>query len=251
MQVVRSEKSSSLRRRLDKHFVACAAAATAGIGGAVDQSWAAIQYSGTQNVSVNTIGYRGWYLNFETGAQTNSNVAGPPGWDINIASWRQEYPANSGYFFPYVLSYTTGPTNRIMGSALKAANLSAGANISAAGPFAAIQTGGYTLGFMTYGNPNVYGNFPAGTTGFLGVQFPTADNSLHYAWVRVHINAATGPNGPETSRYPVTVIDWAWETTPNTPIAAGAGVPEPTTAAALGLLAIGSLGSRAWRKRSV
>ena len=237
---------ASLQKRLDRHFLACAAAAVA--VGAADQAWAAVQYSGLQNIASNTTNAFGTYINLETNSVQNG-VAGVAGFDVNVFSWRQEYPANSGVFYPFVATYVAGTAvnNRVMGTgAYKASKLAAGANISPAGPFVTSQ-----FGFLVYGNPNVYGNWsPTPTSGFIGLKFPTADNQIHFGWVRVEIGAPTGPTGPEASRYPLTIVDWAWETTPNTPIAAGAGIPEPTSAAALGLLAIGSLGSRAWRKKS-
>jgi len=46
--------------------------------------------------------------------------------------------------------------------------------------------------------------------GCLGVRFYAADG-LHYGWIRVHIGLPM-------------VVDWAYETSPNTPILAGAGL---------------------------
>jgi hypothetical protein len=67
---------------------------------------------------------------------------------------------------------------------------------------------------------------------YIGISFDVA-GSTHYAWV----NIALGPDGPHGFETPVTT-SWAYESTPDTPIIAGA-IPEPST----GILSmIGSLG---------
>src|SRR4051812_14977732 len=96
---------SSLNKRLDRHFIACAAAAV--VGAVADQSWAVVQYSGPQNISV-IPSQAGWYLNFETGATSNNAASSPAGWDINVVSFRRASSTNPSYFFPYVLSYASG-----------------------------------------------------------------------------------------------------------------------------------------------
>ena len=89
---------------------------------------------------------------------------------------------------------------------------------------------------------------PSPATQFIGVRFH-ADDGLHYGWIRLARNywepydtnhpdwpPGTDPNGrygnaislPRIDQFSPGVIDWAFETTPNTPIAAGA-VPEPAT----------------------
>jgi hypothetical protein len=78
------------------------------------------------------------------------------------------------------------------------------------------------------------------TDGFVGVRFTGADNMTHFGWVRLNIDPFTS-----ATPYRITLRDFAWETTPNTAIETGAGIPEPTTAAiALGLLALGAAGIR-------
>jgi len=244
-----------LQKRLDRHFMACAAAAVAVVG-AAEQGWAAIQYSGAQNIAVDTTSSLGLYLNFENGSVQNG-ITGLAGYDINVFSFRAQYPANTGNFYPYVETYTAGgANNKVVGTgAYKASKLASGASIGPAGPFV---TSNFTI--EVYGNPplGTYNWAPAPSTGFLGVKFQTSTDTgtnVHFGWVRLNIGAPTGTTGPtDTARYPVTVVDWAWENQANTPILAGAtggGVtPEPASVATLGLLAIGSLGSRAWRKKS-
>lgn len=239
---------ASLQKRLDRHFLACAAAAVG--AGAASESFAAVQYSGLQNIVSDTTTAFGTYINLETNSVQNG-VAGLAGFDINVFSWRNEYPAGSGTFFPFVATYTGGgANNKVMGTGTYGQSLTevpTGGPIGPAGPFTAS-----TFAFAVYGNPNLYPNpspwLPTPNTGFIGLRFQEADSSIHFGWVRITIGNPTGPNGPNTSRYPLTIVDWAYETEPNTPIAAGAGIPEPTSAAALGLLAIGALGSRKCRK---
>jgi hypothetical protein len=74
---------------------------------------------------------------------------------------------------------------------------------------------------------------------FLGVRFSGADG-LHYGWIRLHmpVDPLVPPEGVnffgQPAPYP---IDFAYESTPNTPIIAGA-IPEPATWA---LLIIGAV----------
>ncbi len=80
------------------------------------------------------------------------------------------------------------------------------------------------------------GNF-FNTNAFLGIRLDIPGGSPHFGWVGLNVN----PN------LDVTVYDFAIESSANTSIRAGAtAVPEPGT---LTLLALGSAGLAAWRKR--
>lgn len=75
-----------------------------------------------------------------------------------------------------------------------------------------------------------------GTQAYAGFRFNAADGT-HYGWIRLSVNAG--------------IIDFtsaAWESTPNTPIAAGA-VPEPSTLAGLAVGAVALVGAVAKRRR--
>ena len=63
---------------------------------------------------------------------------------------------------------------------------------------------------------------------YIGIEFEI-EGSIHYAWV----NIALGPEGLHGFETPITT-SWAYESTPDTPIIAGA-IPEPST----GILTVG------------
>jgi len=203
-----SSGSSRVLLRVDRHLVALSAAAVAGVGivGIAEHAQAAIVYSGTVNINA-PADFSGIYLNMETGA-TGRSAASVPGWDINpwvsSAQWR---------IFPA----TTGPGG-VVGSATAATNLNNG---DAIGPA------------QTYGTSSAL-LLPNGSPALVGIRFATADASIHYGWAHI-----TSSNSPLT---PATIVDYAWENTANTAIAAGATggtTPEP---ASLGLLALGAVG---------
>jgi hypothetical protein len=81
-----------------------------------------------------------------------------------------------------------------------------------------------------------YGNFQGGQPGFIGFELANGD----LGWLRVEVTA---------DDQNVTAIDWAYNDVAGAPINAGqtsSAVPEPS---ALGLLALGSAGVLAWRRR--
>ena len=58
----------------------------------------------------------------------------------------------------------------------------------------------------------VYGNWTGEMDKYVGVRFQTTQGTTHYAWVRLDVASATE----------ITIKDYAFEATPDTPIAAGA-----------------------------
>ena len=94
---------SNLVKRLDAHFVACAAAAGAAVVGAAQKSEAAVVWSGIVNIPIQQT-TNGLYINIVTG-QINEpgNTAGGsvPGWDLNPystgATWYGFGNANWGF----------------------------------------------------------------------------------------------------------------------------------------------------------
>lgn len=64
-------------------------------------------------------------------------------------------------------------------------------------------------------NGSIYGPFANQTDKYLGVKFIGGDGGLHYGWLR--LDATVNP-------VTLTIKDFAYETTPNTPTYAGSGV---------------------------
>ncbi|MEM7391832.1 MAG: PEP-CTERM sorting domain-containing protein [Verrucomicrobiota bacterium] len=92
------------------------------------------------------------------------------------------------------------------------------------------------------------GLWGASLTRFAGVRFLDNMAQMHWAWLRFHVGVDA--NGLVNS---LTLQDWAYESDPLAPITAGAGqtnVPEPDTAAllGLGLLAVGARGIKRFRE---
>jgi LPXTG-motif cell wall-anchored protein len=96
------------------------------------------------------------------------------------------------------------------------------------------------------GGPNgVFGSFATGRTGFAGFVLTNGASEPRFGWLRIKVSDPTSV-GYMTE---IQALDWAYNDTPFAPIAAGeTGTPEPATAA-LALLAAGTAGLLAWRRR--
>jgi hypothetical protein len=82
------------------------------------------------------------------------------------------------------------------------------------------------------------------TTAFMGIHFQIGSD-WHYGWVRIRGRTA-GPSDDGQQFYlnpPGSILDWAYETRPDTPIFAGA-VPEPSTWALFAMAGIAVLALR-------
>jgi hypothetical protein len=77
-----------------------------------------------------------------------------------------------------------------------------------------------------YGNNDA--NWPAGTTGYVGIRVPNGGD-VNYGWAQISYNSDKS----------LTIHDFAYEQTINTAISAGA-IPEPSAYAALAGLLAGS-----------
>lgn len=204
---------SKLVNRLDVHFAALAAVgAIAGVGTA-QKAEAAVVYSGVVNLVI-TNNIDGIYLNLVSGANGTSSGAAP-GFDIN--------PYVSGGLF-WNMFEGTGCTEIGVGSTFTA--LTAGTPIDGSGAY--INGSIYPVDFAT--------------TAILGVKFIGDDAATHFGWVRL-----TLPGTPGSAPANGTIVDWAYDSTPNTGINAGV-VPAPT--AGMAVLAMGGLGLLGRRRKN-
>jgi MYXO-CTERM domain-containing protein len=90
------------------------------------------------------------------------------------------------------------------------------------------------------------GQFLNSSVGFAGIEF-NLGGVTHYGWIRLHVDI-----GPGNNSVTATAIDWAYNDVAGQAIHAGEGTtsptPEPSTAS-MALLAAGSAGVLAWRRR--
>jgi hypothetical protein len=99
----------------------------------------------------------------------------------------------------------------------------------------------------TYNSGTVHslGHFNEGEPGFAGIKIGS-----DFGWMELKWSQGSAPGNAIPGS--LTLLGWAYETDPNTAIAAGdtgvASVPEPSTGL-MGLLAAGAGGVLAWRKR--
>lgn len=177
----------------------------------------------TANV-VMAVDIDGCYINVETQVASNGPGAGVPGWDLN------PYSTSSGFNF---FNSTGGGQMRYPGVTTgPAGNLPLGTQV---GPSGSYNTGtGNVFG-------SAAGNWSLNATNYIGFRFVASAGTTHYGWASFAVGAS--PNAPGR-----TFVAAGWESTPNTPIAVGAGVsttpvPETSTVAA-GVLAGLAVGAR-------
>jgi len=198
------------------------AVAAATLGATALPMQASIIYSGTQNLVVPN-DENGVYLNVETDAS-----AGFPFDDNDLNFWA-DLSSNLRLNQSTTNNFKFDQPSGYVGAGLLVTNLASGATIDASSTFG--QAVNATMATFS-------------GLGFVGFRFIAADNQLHYGWIRVDAN--TG------GTFPATLIDWAYDGTPNAGIQAGAGlpaaVPEPSSFALM-LLAGGAVGVHGWRRR--
>jgi len=186
-------------------------------------SQAAVIYSGPRNLTIPNTG-PGLFVNVVTGSAASVDpfpvVGGPAGdWDIDLFGstlWGLYAPFAAGQSTPFVQPNQTGYVAAVGGTFPQALNLPAGTTI---GPSSNFST-----------EPDADINLATGQPAIFGFRFRNEQNSpftVHYGWARVIL----------TNGQPGTLVDYGWESTPNTAIAAGA-VPEPALGAVIGLLPI-------------
>jgi hypothetical protein len=211
--------------RFEKH-IATAVAAVA-IGAAAPAS-AAVVYSGLINFSCN-VDIDGAYLNAETGVLSNGPGGGVPGWDVN------PYSTSGGMNF--FNSSGGGQMRRPGVTTGTAGNLVPGTEVGSAGSF---NTGTGNV-YGTTAATGLAGGWTLGAQNIIGFKFVAAAGTTHYGWMRFDMGLA-GSAGTSMTR---TMVDYSWESTPNTPIIASAGapdaVPEPSNLTMVTLVASGLL----------
>jgi uncharacterized protein (TIGR03382 family) len=200
----------ALKSRLDRHFVACsAAAAAATVGGVAQQSAeATIIYSGAVNINIPST---------TAGVYLNVAPAGVPGWDVN--PWNG---TGLGLFSPtapaggvYVVTAPNFGANLAPGTLISAASLF-GSGSSANNAQWNLNSSNNLVGFRFQNEANA--------------------NQTHYGWMRISLSATAGSQ-------PRAIVEYAYEDVAGVGINAGA-VPTPGTLALLGLGAAGLLRRR-------
>ena len=214
-------KTSPLTSCLDSRLTAYAAAATAALAvvTTATPAKATVITSGPLNLAVPQ-NIDGIYLNLVTGG-TGTTGSGLPGWDFN------PYATSTATVLSF--NFATGSGGVAVGGVLQ--NLAPGSTISAASTF--------LTGLQTTATANSI--FRAGVTGgYLGLRFVNEATGLtNYGWVQM---TTTGPNG-----FGATILRYAYE---NSGAAITiAPIPEPSTFALFGVMAVGGLGVRASRAR--
>ncbi len=205
---------SNLAKRLETHFVACAAAAAVGAA-FTGTANAGLQYSGPVSIVIPD-NIDGLYMNVATGA-TGSTGAGVAGWDIN--PYTATAGANSGF-------HLWGPTTTTWLNLGGIYNLPFGTLIDAGGTYG--RPGGGT-------NLDVQVNLNS-SNNYFGFNFINegAGGGTHYGWIQVAFGAGVGDRS---------IVGYAYEDVAGAGLGAGV-VPAPGSLALLGVGALGMAGRR-------
>ena len=189
---------------------------------------AAVIYSGQRNLPVPADPV-GLYLNVVTGAYETPvpfhfPSAALENWDINLGGSGLRFFTTPNNARQTPMGVAASQKGIVISSFDQAANLAPGATI---GPASNFQVDGPAADNLSTGQPAIFGfRFRNESTA------PTL--TTHYGWARVIL----------TDGAPGVLVDYAYESVPDTAIRAAA-TPEPTTAAAL----LGAAGIVARRRR--
>lgn len=201
---------SNIAKRLDAHFVACAAAAGAAVAGTATKSEAAIVWSGAVNINIPST-TAGVYLNVVTGVNGTAPVTN---WDVN--PWSS---SSLSFFNPSL------PSGGVyVGTSTVPANLAAGTLIDGASTYGSGAAAAGSLNLNS--SNNIFG---------FRFQNEAAGNQTQYGWMRILLS------GSATAQ-PRAIVEYAYEDS-GAGIQAGA-VPAPGSAALLALGALGLAGRR-------
>ena len=157
------------------------------------------------------VSQNGLWINLETGATSTTSVA-PAGWDFNFYT-NGGYTSGVASGGPTVVLYT-GSSNgsgfmRYPGAISGTPPaLPIGAVVAAYGSFGA--------GTAQFGTPE--GMWRLNASNYIGLRFKPADGLVHYGWARVDVGATSAQR---------TLVEYAYESLPDTCIAVGAttGLP--------------------------
>lgn len=187
--------------------------ATAGLGafGAVQNVDGAIVYTDVPDVTI-TQGQGPIYINLDNAGQN----------EFAIAAFLSSVRVNP-YNIGAQASKTLTSVSYYVNSFAAGSSIGPGAAESSGARFAGRQVG-----------PDFY-NF-VGTDKYVGLKWDIGGGNVNYGWARVDVSAA--------NQGTATLFSYAYESTPNTPITAGA-IPEPSS---LALLAAGG-GAVALKRR--
>jgi hypothetical protein len=195
----------TIAKRLDKHFAVCAAVGAAIVGG-VQQSEAAVIFSGPVSINIPST-TAGVYLNVVTGISSTS-PASAPGWDVN------PWSSTSLNMFTPTPNPGGGSYN---GTGATYFNLTVGDTIGVgstwSGTGTATLNGGTPLNFNSSNN-------------YVGFRFinEANGNAIHYGWMQIAV-AGTAAGQPRT------IVGYAYEDVAGASIT----IPGPGALALLGL----------------
>lgn len=246
-----------LTRALDKHFLACAAAAAAGAGGVLvpaGEAAAEIRYSGVRDIEIDPTNDVGLYIDVDS-LITNTSNAGD--WDLNLFS-RRPTEANPNQGHSAVLNTPDAPDNRPsapvgvigappggVGSYAYVSRLGAGVAVNGSSNFVEPPSSTYPYSILAYrtvdGYNGPFAQWNGGVTdGFVGFRFTAEDGEARFGWARLSV-------ADDDAGFTMTLHDFAWEDQPGVGITTGA-IPEPAAGLALAVLALGAAGVRPPRK---
>jgi hypothetical protein len=191
-------RDQSLRRRLEVHFGALAAACAATGLAAADTADAGVVYSGVVNINIPST-TAGVYLNVVTGV-SNAAPASVPGWDLN--PWSS---TGLGLFNP--AAPTGGVYVGTAAAGTQASNLSPGTLIGPASLFGSNSSATANSAVFNLNSSN----------NIVGFRFQNEANAnaVHYGWMRVSLGAAHGVQ-------PRAIVEYAYEDQAGVGILAGA-----------------------------
>jgi hypothetical protein len=216
---MRQEPITKGKKLTGKRLFSYATAASAGAFGFGQASEAAIVFTDIADTTVSTPGAGGdvMYINLDNAGYNEFAVA--------ALAFDKSIRIDPYNIYPQSSKVLTSGSYYVFGFA-------AGASI---GP-ASAEAGGarFALRSPYYGG---YYNF-LGTGAYTGLKWDIGGGDFRYGWARIDVSSALGAGSSAT------LLSYAYETTPNTPIEAGA-VPEPGS---LALLAAGG-GALALRRR--